>query len=111
MPFCPVECLPNEMRYLFHLCGTYSSGIAPAAGTGDCPVKFCKNSAANTTEPVNPACPVKFLSSENHVNERRSLFHQDFEDKERSLTRETYLSFLFNQGEFNWGTSEPCLPR
>jgi hypothetical protein len=36
---------------------------------------------------LNFACPVKFI-----------------EDKERSLTRETYLSFLFNWGEFNWGT-------
>jgi hypothetical protein len=45
----------------------------------------------------------KFLPSENHVNERRSLFHRNFEDEERSLTRETYLSFLFNWVEFNWG--------
>jgi hypothetical protein len=36
---------------------------------------------------LNLACPVKFI-----------------EDKERSLTRETYLSFLFKWGEFNWGT-------
>jgi len=32
------------------------------------------------------ACPVKF-----------------FVEKERSLPRETYLSFLFNWGGFNWG--------
>jgi len=26
-----------------------------------------------------------------------------FVENKRSLTRETYLSFLFNWGEFNWG--------
>ena len=43
-----MKCLPREIsvalislgRSLFHQGGTYSSGIAPAAGTGDCPVNY-----------------------------------------------------------------------
>jgi hypothetical protein len=46
-----MKCLPREIsvalislgRSLLHRGGTYSSGVAPAAGTGDCPVKFRKN--------------------------------------------------------------------
>jgi len=33
-------------------------GGAPAAGTGDCPVKFCENSEANSTG-ARPAVPRK----------------------------------------------------
>ena len=76
---CPMKCLPREISVvlislghsLFPQGGTYSSGVAPAAGTEDCPVKFCKNSTANSTgacplprcAPLN-TCPVKFRKNE-----------------------------------------------